>query len=52
MNELLFKFETIDELWNFHEWFLEYGQYDYNEKTNNSITSVDSDWDNQIINVS
>jgi hypothetical protein len=52
MNELLFKFETIEEVWAFHHWFLEYGQYDYSEKTYNSITSVDSDWENSIINVS
>ena len=51
MEELLLKFNTIEERDDFTIWFSEYGQYLYAKETNNSIQSVDIDFENHIINV-
>jgi len=51
MEELLLKFNTNKELNDFEDWFSEYGQYLYAKETNNSIQSVDIDFENHIINI-
>lgn len=51
MEESLLKFNTEEERDDFEFWFSNYGQYLYAKETNNSIQSVDIDFENHIINI-
>ena len=51
MKEVILQFETDKERDDFELWFSEYGQYLYAKETNNSICSVDIDFENHIINI-
>ncbi len=51
IEEILIKFKSRNELYDFIDWFKEYGQYLYSEETRNSIQGFDWDEDNHIINM-